>query len=118
MTALVHNGAFLLVDAINPDGSIVPDIYHKLMKRIYNVSRNYEKYVNGNLNHNASIWFASHAKYDPYCSTTSDKGFHHDISLITDCTECHADLVPWETALSGNTAVIFTYMKMTKPAAG
>lgn len=66
MTALVHNGAFLLVDAINPDGSIVPDIYHKLMKRIYNVSRNYEKYVNGNLNHNASIWFASHAKYDPY----------------------------------------------------
>lgn len=66
VTALVHKGAFLLVDAINPDGSIVPEIYHKLMKRIYDVSRQYEKYVSGNLYHNASIWFASHAKYDPY----------------------------------------------------
>lgn len=66
ITALVHNGAFLLVDAINPDGSIVPDVYHNLMKRIYDVSRNYEQYISGKLYHNASIWFASHAKYDPY----------------------------------------------------
>ncbi|PXV93396.1 putative glycosyl hydrolase-like family 6 (GHL6) protein [Lachnotalea glycerini] len=65
ITALVHNGAFLLVDAINPDGSIVPEVYHDLMKRIYGKTSQYEKYINGNLYHDASIWFASHAKYDP-----------------------------------------------------
>lgn len=65
ITALVHNGAFLLVDAINPDGSIVPDVYHTLMKKVYGITRQYEPYVNGNLYHDAAIWFASHAKYDP-----------------------------------------------------
>ena len=65
ITALVHNGAFLLVDAINPDGSIVPEIYHGLMKRIYGRTKQYEPYINGKLSHDAAIWFASHAKYDP-----------------------------------------------------
>lgn len=66
ITALVHNGAFILVDAINPDGSIVPEVYHKLMKGIYDKTRQYEPYINGQLYHDAAIWFASHAKYDPY----------------------------------------------------
>lgn len=65
ITALVHNGAFLLVDAINPDGSIVPEVYHNLMKSVYRQSMQYEKYINGNLYHDVAIWFASHAKYDP-----------------------------------------------------
>ncbi len=65
ITALVHNGAFMLVDAINPDGSIVPEVYHSLMKRVFEKTRQYEPYVNGKLIHDASIWFASHAKYDP-----------------------------------------------------
>ena len=64
--ALLHNGAFLLVDAINPDGSIVPQVYHGLMKRVYERSKPYEKLISGNLNHNVSILFASHAKYDPH----------------------------------------------------
>lgn len=64
--ALVHNGSFMLVDAINPDGTIVPQVYHELMKKVFDHSRRYEKYVNGNLYHDVSIWFASHAKYDPY----------------------------------------------------
>lgn len=63
--ALIHNGAFLLVDAINPDGTFVPEIYHGLMKSIYSKTSQYEKYINGKLEHNASIWFASHAKYNP-----------------------------------------------------
>lgn len=53
------------MDAINPDGSIVPEVYHGLMKRIYDRTRQYEPYVNGNLYYDAAIWFASHAKYDP-----------------------------------------------------
>ncbi|MDO5573562.1 MAG: alpha-L-fucosidase [bacterium] len=65
ITALMHNGAFLLVDAINPDGSIVPEVYHGLMKKIYSETSTYEKYINGNLVHDAFVWFATHAKYDP-----------------------------------------------------
>ena len=65
ITALLHNGAFLLVDAINPDGTIVPEVYHGIMKQVFDKSRQYEKYVSGNLYHNAAIWFATHAKYDP-----------------------------------------------------
>lgn len=65
ITALLHNGAFLLVDAINPDGSIVPEVYHGIMKNVFDKTSQYEKYVSGNLYHNAAIWFATHAKYDP-----------------------------------------------------
>lgn len=65
ITALVHNGAFLLVDAINPDGSIVPEVYHGIMKRVYDNTRRFEKYVSGDMYHDAAIWFATHAKYDP-----------------------------------------------------
>lgn len=59
-----HNGAFLLVDAINPDGSIVPEVYHDIMKGIYSKTSQYEKYITGKLDHDAAIWFATHAKYD------------------------------------------------------
>lgn len=64
ITALVHNGAFMLVDAINPDGSIVPEVYHGIMKEVYKVTSQYERYINGNLNYNVSVWFSSHSKYD------------------------------------------------------
>ncbi len=65
ITALIHNGAFLLVDAINPDGTIVSEVYHNLMRDIYGESKKYEYCVSGEFNYNAAIWFASHAKYDP-----------------------------------------------------
>lgn len=83
MTALVHNGAFLLVDAINPDGSIVPEVYHGLMKEVYSITRRYESYVSGAFNHNAAIWFASHAKYDPDENgvDTCDKSFDRKIYM-------------------------------------
>lgn len=83
ITALVHNGAFLLVDAINPDGSIVPEVYHGLMKRIYAKTSPYEKYVSGNFYHNAAIWFATHAKYNPNenCEDMMQKKIHPDLYL-------------------------------------
>lgn len=65
VTALIHNGAFLLVDAINPDGSIVPEVYHHMMKSVYEKTMPYEKYISGDLNTDVGIWFASHAKFDP-----------------------------------------------------
>ena len=83
ITALVHNGAFLLVDAINPDGSIVPEVYHGLMKRIYAKTGLYEKYVSGKFHHNAAIWFATHAKYNPNenCEDMMQKKIHPDLYL-------------------------------------
>ncbi|MBQ8877223.1 MAG: hypothetical protein IJ029_00705, partial [Lachnospiraceae bacterium] len=83
ITALVHNGAFLLVDAINPDGSIVPEVYHGLMKNIYSKTMPYEKYISENFYHNASIWFATHAKYNPYenCDNMMDKKIHPDLYM-------------------------------------
>ena len=64
LTALLHNGAFLLVDAINPDGSIVPEVYHQLMKSVFAKTRPFEAYVGGKLQSDAGIWFSSHSKYD------------------------------------------------------
>ncbi len=76
ITALVHDGAFLLVDAINPDGTIVPEVYHKLMKRVYSISAPYEKYVGGEEIADAAIWFSSFAKYDPAeTGSVADKSF-------------------------------------------
>lgn len=81
ITALSHNGAFLLVDAINPDGSIVPSVYHDMMKPIYAETQQYEKYVGGQQDVNAAIWFSSHAKYDPHETgiDVKDHLFHPDI---------------------------------------
>ena len=35
------------------------------MKGIYSKTSRYEKYITGKLDHDAAIWFATHAKYDP-----------------------------------------------------
>ena len=82
-TALLHNGAFLLVDAINPDGSIVPEVYHDLMKRVYAQTRPYEPFVSGKLNTDVGIWFPSHAKFDPAESgnSTEDKNFEPSVYM-------------------------------------
>lgn len=80
ITALIHNGAFLLVDAINPDGTIVPKVYHGIMKQVFAKTKPYERYISGNLHHNAAIWLASHAKYNPYeeVKEMMEKDFHPD----------------------------------------
>ena len=84
MLAMLHNGAFLLVDAINPDGSIVPEVYHDLMKRVYEQTMPYEAFISGSLRSDVGIWLASHAKYDPYetgISTGGPKNFDPTIYL-------------------------------------
>ena len=109
ITALVHNGAFLLVDAINPDGSIVPEVYHHMMKEIYGETGQYEKYVNGNLYHDASIWFATHAKYDPYDNNVEimDKTFEPKFYLeapVAAASVLRENNIPFEVIGSKNIA--------------
>ena len=64
ITALVHNGAFSICDGMNPDGTICNEAYDKVIKRVFDESCKYEKYVNGKLLSNVSIWFATHSKFD------------------------------------------------------
>lgn len=109
ITALVHNGAFLLVDAINPDGSIVPEVYHHMMKEIYGETGQYEKYVNGNLYHDASIWFATHAKYDPHDNNVEimDKTFEPKFYLeapVAAASVLRENNIPFEVIGSKNIA--------------
>lgn len=107
--ALVHNGAFLLVDAINPDGSIVPEVYHDLMKKIYANTSRYEKYVSGKFYHDAAIWFPSHAKYDPNeppCNVM-DKIFwpgFYSAAPISCVRVCRENNIPFEVIGTKNIA--------------
>lgn len=107
--ALVHNGAFLLVDAINPDGSIVPEVYHDLMKRVYDNTRRFEKYVSGDFYHDAAIWFPSHAKYDPNekpCEVM-DKVFwsgFYSAAPISCVRVCRENNIPFEVIGTKNIA--------------
>lgn len=107
--ALVHNGAFLLVDAINPDGSIVPEVYHDLMKKIYADTSRYEKYVSGKFYHDAAIWFPSHAKYDPNeqpCNVM-DKIFwpgFYSAAPISCVRVCRENNIPFEVIGTKNIA--------------
>ena len=80
-TALAHDGAFLLVDALNPDGTFVPEVYHSLMKQVYAFTRPYEPYVGGELKTDVAIWFPSRAKYNPEESgvSTLEKSMDPDV---------------------------------------
>ncbi len=64
ITALVHNGAFSICDGMNPDGTICEDVYTGVVKRVFETTAPYEKYVSGNMISNVAVWFSSHAKYD------------------------------------------------------
>ncbi len=65
ITALIHDGAFLLVDAIDPDGRFNEKVYRGLMKKVYAVTKPFEEYAGGRPLADAAILFPSRAKYDP-----------------------------------------------------
>jgi len=71
ITALVHNGAFSICDGMNPDGTICNEVYNDTIKKVFDETQKYEKYVNGELLSNVSIWFAGHSKFD-----MNDNGKH------------------------------------------
>lgn len=64
ITALVHNGAFSIVDGMNPDGTISPEIYHDVIGKVFEESRKFERFVSGDLLSNVAVWFTTHSKFD------------------------------------------------------
>ncbi len=62
--ALAHNGSFLFIDAINPDGSLQPRIY-ETVGAIFEKASRYEDFFGGNLCADAAVYYSLHAKMDP-----------------------------------------------------
>lgn len=64
LLALAHNGAFLFIDAVNPDGTQDASVY-TLMGEIFAESAPYEKYLGGDLCMDVGVYFSLNAKMDP-----------------------------------------------------
>lgn len=62
MNALVHNGAFSMCDAMNPNGTINKEVYVDSVKPVYEISQKYQDIVSGNLLTDVSIWYNTNMK--------------------------------------------------------
>jgi hypothetical protein len=62
-TALAHHGAFLIIDAIDPDGTIQEELYRR-MDRIFLNSMKYEPFLGGSLVADVGIYFSLRSKMD------------------------------------------------------
>ena len=57
LNALVHNGAFSICDAMNPDGTITEKVYQNEIKKLYTMTKELEQYVSGDLSADVAIWY-------------------------------------------------------------
>lgn len=62
MNALVHNGAFSMCDAMNPDGTINNEVYESSIGPVYKISEKYEKYMSGKMNTDVDILYSTNLK--------------------------------------------------------
>lgn len=62
MNALIHNGAFSMVDAMNPDGTISEKVYETTIGPVYKETAKYEEYVGGEWNADVAVWFNTNLK--------------------------------------------------------
>ncbi|WP_053984863.1 family 10 glycosylhydrolase [Niameybacter massiliensis] len=62
MNALVHNGAFSVCDAMNPNGTINTEVYHDAIGPVFRNSCDYEQYVSGDMIADVSIWYNTNLK--------------------------------------------------------
>ncbi len=58
---IAHNGAFLIIDAIDPTGTLEKRRY-RIIGDIYNEISNYEKYLGGELCQDVAIYFSFNSK--------------------------------------------------------
>jgi len=70
---LAHNGAFLFIDAIDPDGTIHPALY-EMMGKIFSKSMLYERYLGGELIRDVAIYFTFSSKMDPEGKSIKEEG--------------------------------------------
>lgn len=62
VNALVHNGAFSVCDAMNPDGTITKEVYKDAVGPVFNDTCQYEQYVSGDMIADVAIWYNTNLK--------------------------------------------------------
>lgn len=60
---LAHGGAFLFIDAVDPDGSLNPEVY-RIMGEIFGESEQIEPYLGGRLLCDAALYYSLGSKMD------------------------------------------------------
>ena len=71
LNALVHNGAFSICDAMNPDGTITEKVYKNEIKKLFNTTPNLEQYVSGVIKSDVAIWYNTAYKTNENFITSS-----------------------------------------------
>lgn len=62
VTALTHNGAFSICDAMNPDGTITEEMYSGAIREVFSITAPLEKYVSGELQSDVAVWYNTNYK--------------------------------------------------------
>ncbi len=65
MNALMHNGAFSICDAMNPDGTFTDEMYEGDIREVFNTISKYENIVSGDICANVSILYHTERKFEP-----------------------------------------------------
>ncbi len=86
MLTAAHHGASLIIDAIEPDGSMNEKVYEKVAK-VFEKQMPYEKYFTGELVEDAAVLYSSSGRYDK-----DGIGLNHQnisVSAMKRLTESH-----------------------------
>ena len=62
MNALVHNGAFSVCDAMNPNGTINKEVYKDAIGPMFHRTCEYEQYMSGDMIADVAIWYNTNLK--------------------------------------------------------
>jgi hypothetical protein len=81
MATFMHHGAALLIDAIDPKGSLDPSIY-ECYGRIYGEARKYEKYMEGEMVQDVGVLFNLEAKYNPAPGKAEEGSMPHPDAAV------------------------------------
>ena len=77
--SLAHGGAFLFIDAINPDGTQNPENY-KTMGKIFGHTKGYEKYLPADPVGEVAVYFSNKSKYNRFSTPARATQKEFDIS--------------------------------------
>lgn len=61
--SLAHKGAFVFIDAIDPVGTLNPDVY-ETMGEIFGESQKYEPYIGGEMMSDVAVYYSVNSKMD------------------------------------------------------
>ena len=62
--ALTDGTAFIMIDSIEPDGKLRPQVYER-EGRVFEIMKTYQKYLDGERLEDAAIYFSTESKFDP-----------------------------------------------------